>query len=146
MLAASFAEVALDAANEAFNASAGRLRKLYAAQQTCLMFGCGIGKSSWDNPLVESEDLALLSGLQVEKLAGNCLQKVTFEQVPLLGDGAVAVPKWREQQCQSCIKVERSQNTEDGFQKIREAFPNQPSDLCPFHLNPTKYGGLAGKR
>eukprot|EP00931_Biecheleriopsis_adriatica_P074891 TRINITY_DN48868_c0_g1_i1.p1 TRINITY_DN48868_c0_g1~~TRINITY_DN48868_c0_g1_i1.p1 ORF type:complete len:530 (-),score=154.93 TRINITY_DN48868_c0_g1_i1:40-1629(-) len=55
-------EVALDAANEAFNASAGRLRKLYA----------------------------------VEKLAGNCLQKVTFEQ------------------------VERSQNTEDGFQKIRE--------------------------
>mmetsp|Transcript_58354 Transcript_58354/g.126178 ORF Transcript_58354/g.126178 Transcript_58354/m.126178 type:complete len:531 (-) Transcript_58354:190-1782(-) len=55
-------EVALDAANEAFNASAGRLRKLYA----------------------------------VEKLAGNCLQKVTFEQ------------------------VERSQTTEDGFQKIRE--------------------------
>jgi len=55
-------EVARDAANEAFNASAGRLRKLYA----------------------------------VEKLAGNCLQKVTFEQ------------------------VERSQNTEDGFQKIRE--------------------------
>merc|ERR1719230_2376184 len=55
-------EVALDAANEAFNASAGRLRKLYA----------------------------------VEKLAGNCLQRVTFEQ------------------------VERSQTTEDGFQKIRE--------------------------
>lgn len=55
-------EVALDAANEAFNASAGRLRKLYA----------------------------------VEKLSGNCLQKITFEQ------------------------VERSQNTEDGFQKIRE--------------------------
>lgn len=55
-------EVALNAANEAFNASAGRLRKLYA----------------------------------VEKLAGNCLQKITFEQ------------------------VERSQNTEDGFQKIRE--------------------------
>lgn len=55
-------EVALDAANEAFNASAGRLRKLYA----------------------------------VEKLAGNCLQKITFEQ------------------------VERSQSTEDGFQKIRE--------------------------
>jgi len=55
-------EVALDAANEAFNASAGRLRKLYA----------------------------------VEKLAGNCLQKITFEQ------------------------VERSQTTEDGFQKIRE--------------------------
>jgi len=55
-------EVALDAANEAFNASAGRLRKLYA----------------------------------VEKLAGNFLQKTTFEQ------------------------VERSQNTEDGFQKIRE--------------------------
>lgn len=54
--------VAKDAANEAFNASAGRLRKLYA----------------------------------VEKLAGNCLQKITFEQ------------------------VERSQNTEDGFQKIRE--------------------------
>jgi len=55
-------EVALDAANEAFNAQAGRLRKLYA----------------------------------VEKLAGNGLQKITFEQ------------------------VERSQNTEDGFQKIRE--------------------------
>merc|ERR1719181_2345209 len=55
-------EVALDAANEAFNASAGRLRKLYA----------------------------------VEKLAGNCLQKITFEQ------------------------VERSQHTEEGFQRIRE--------------------------
>jgi len=55
-------EVALQAANEAFNASAGRLRKLYA----------------------------------LEKLAGNCLQKITFEQ------------------------VERSQNTEDGFQKIRD--------------------------
>eukprot|EP00427_Karlodinium_veneficum_P061497 CAMPEP_0169376730 /NCGR_PEP_ID=MMETSP1017-20121227/38829_1 /TAXON_ID=342587 /ORGANISM="Karlodinium micrum, Strain CCMP2283" /LENGTH=469 /DNA_ID=CAMNT_0009475799 /DNA_START=122 /DNA_END=1531 /DNA_ORIENTATION=+ len=49
-------------ANEAFNASAGRLRKLYA----------------------------------VEKLAGNCLQKITFEQ------------------------VERSQHTEEGFQRIRE--------------------------
>merc|ERR1719359_607715 len=55
-------EVALDAATEAFNASAGRLRKLYA----------------------------------VEKLAGNCLQKITFEQ------------------------VERSQTTEEGFQRIRE--------------------------
>merc|ERR1712060_550588 len=55
-------DVALNAANEAFNASAGRLRKLYA----------------------------------MEKLVGNSLQKVTFEQ------------------------VERSQNTEDGFQKIRE--------------------------
>merc|ERR1719330_730748 len=55
-------EVALEAANEAFNASAGRLRKLYA----------------------------------IEKLAGNSLQKKTFEQ------------------------VERSQSTEDGFQKIRE--------------------------
>merc|ERR1719335_1719881 len=55
-------EVALDAANEAFNASAGRLRKLYA----------------------------------IEKLAGNCLQKITCEQ------------------------VERSQTTENGFQKIRE--------------------------
>lgn len=55
-------EVALEAANEAFNASAGKLRKLYA----------------------------------IEKLAGNCLQKTTFEQ------------------------MERSQNTEDGFQKIRE--------------------------
>merc|ERR1740127_396419 len=55
-------EVALEAANEAFNTSAGRLRKLYA----------------------------------VEKLAGNCLQKITFEQ------------------------VERSQTTEDGFQKIRD--------------------------
>merc|ERR1719155_275782 len=55
-------EVALEAANEAFNASAGRLRKLYA----------------------------------IEKLAGNCLQKIIFEQ------------------------VEKSQNTEDGFQKIRE--------------------------
>lgn len=55
-------EVALNAANEAFNASAGRLRKLYA----------------------------------VEKLAGNALQKITYEQ------------------------VETSQATEDGFQKIRE--------------------------
>jgi len=55
-------DVALKAANEAFNASAGRLRKLYA----------------------------------IEKLCGNSLQKTTFEQ------------------------VERSQNTEDGFQKIRE--------------------------
>merc|ERR1719401_1095425 len=55
-------EVALEAANEAFNASAGRLRKLYA----------------------------------IEKLAGNCLQKITYEQ------------------------VERSQTTENGFQKIRE--------------------------
>jgi hypothetical protein len=55
-------EIALEAANEAFNASAGRLRKLYA----------------------------------IEKLCGNCLQKVQFEQ------------------------VERSNNTEDGFQKIRE--------------------------
>ncbi|CAK8990852.1 Protein terminal ear1-like [Durusdinium trenchii] len=64
--------VALDAANEAFNASAGRLRKLYAARAVT-------GESA-----------------RVEKLAGNCLQKVTFEQ------------------------VERSQNTEDGFQKIRE--------------------------
>lgn len=55
-------EVALEAANEAFNASAGRLRKLYA----------------------------------IEKLAQNCLQKITYEQ------------------------VERSQKTEDGFQKIRD--------------------------
>merc|ERR1719390_202879 len=55
-------EVALEAANEAFNASAGRLRKIWA----------------------------------VEKLAGNCLQKIIFEQ------------------------VEKSQATEDGFQKIRE--------------------------
>ncbi|CAE8736189.1 unnamed protein product [Polarella glacialis] len=54
--------VALQAANEAFNASAGRLRKLYA----------------------------------IEKLSGNSLQRITFEQ------------------------VERSQNTEDGFQKIRD--------------------------
>merc|ERR1712118_517898 len=55
-------EVALEAANEAFQACAGRLRKLYA----------------------------------IEKLAGNCLQKITFDQ------------------------VEKSQATEDGFQKIRE--------------------------
>merc|ERR1719158_2322164 len=55
-------EVALEAANEAFNASAGRLKKLWA----------------------------------VEKLGGNCLQKIIFEQ------------------------VEKSQATEDGFQKIRE--------------------------
>merc|ERR550514_1422534 len=54
--------VALDAANEAFNASAGRLRKIWA----------------------------------IEKLGGNCLQKVIYEQ------------------------VEKSQVTEDGFQKIRE--------------------------
>lgn len=56
-------EVALEAANSAFLASAGRLRKLYA----------------------------------VEKLVGNCLQRIIFEQ------------------------VERSQVTEDGFQRIREA-------------------------
>merc|ERR1719217_842667 len=55
-------QVALEAANEAFQASAGRLRKIYA----------------------------------VEKLAGNCLQKIIFEQ------------------------VEKSQAMEDGFQKIRE--------------------------
>merc|ERR1711937_546755 len=55
-------EVALEAANEAFNASAGRLKKLWA----------------------------------IEKLGGNCLQKIIFEQ------------------------VEKSQTTEDGFQKIRE--------------------------
>lgn len=55
-------EVALRSANDAFNASSGRLRRLYA----------------------------------IEKLSGNCLQKITFEQ------------------------VERSQATEDGFQKIRE--------------------------
>merc|ERR1712093_304333 len=55
-------EVALEAANEAFNASAGRLKKLWA----------------------------------VEKLGGNCLQKIIYEQ------------------------VEKSQTTEDGFQKIRE--------------------------
>jgi len=55
-------EVALEAANEAFNASAGRLKKLWA----------------------------------IEKLGGNCLQKIIFEQ------------------------VEKSQATEDGFQKIRE--------------------------
>merc|ERR1719316_857363 len=55
-------DVALEAANEAFQASAGRLRKIYA----------------------------------VEKLAGNCLQKIIFEQ------------------------VEKSQAMEDGFQKIRE--------------------------
>jgi len=55
-------EVAMEAATEAFNASAGRLRKLYA----------------------------------IEKLAGNCLQKITFEQ------------------------VERSQTTENGFQQIRD--------------------------
>jgi len=54
-------EVALAAANEAFNASAGRLRKLYA----------------------------------IEKLAGNCLQKITMEQ------------------------VDKCQGTEDGFQQIR---------------------------
>lgn len=54
--------VALDAANEAFNASAGRLRTMWA----------------------------------LEKLAGNSLQKVIYEQ------------------------VEKSQVTEDGFQKIRE--------------------------
>merc|ERR1719213_575001 len=55
-------EVALEAANEAFNASVGRLKKLWA----------------------------------VEKLGGNCLQKIIYEQ------------------------VEKSQTTEDGFQKIRE--------------------------
>eukprot|EP00747_Dinoflagellata_sp_TGD_P162943 gnl/TRDRNA2_/TRDRNA2_181125_c0_seq1.p1 gnl/TRDRNA2_/TRDRNA2_181125_c0~~gnl/TRDRNA2_/TRDRNA2_181125_c0_seq1.p1 ORF type:complete len:531 (+),score=158.52 gnl/TRDRNA2_/TRDRNA2_181125_c0_seq1:86-1678(+) len=71
-------EVALDAANEAFNASAGRLRKLYA----------------------------------IEKLAGNCLQKITFEQ------------------------VERSQTTEDGFQRIREVTGlNDVMDIVHKFLN-----------
>jgi len=55
-------EVALEAANEAFNASAGRLKKLWA----------------------------------IEKLGGNCLQTIIEEQ------------------------LEKSQATEDGFQKIRE--------------------------
>jgi len=55
-------EIALEAANEAFTAAAGRLRKIFA----------------------------------IEKLAGNCLQKTTFEQ------------------------IERSQHTEDGFQRIRD--------------------------
>lgn len=55
-------EVALEAANEAFNATAGRLRKLYA----------------------------------IEKLSGNFLQKTTNEQ------------------------LERSNTTEEGFQRIRE--------------------------
>lgn len=52
----------MEAANEAFQATAGRFRKIYA----------------------------------VEKLTGNCLQKIIFEQ------------------------AEQSQATEDGFQKIRE--------------------------
>lgn len=55
-------EVALEAATEAFEATAGRYRKIYA----------------------------------IEKLTGNCLQKLTFEQATF------------------------SQATEDGFQKIRE--------------------------
>lgn len=55
-------DTALDAATEAFEATAGRYRKIYA----------------------------------IEKLTGNCLQKLTFEQ------------------------AEQSQATEDGFQKIRE--------------------------
>eukprot|EP00929_Paragymnodinium_shiwhaense_P006874 TRINITY_DN110827_c0_g1_i1.p1 TRINITY_DN110827_c0_g1~~TRINITY_DN110827_c0_g1_i1.p1 ORF type:complete len:587 (+),score=212.27 TRINITY_DN110827_c0_g1_i1:122-1882(+) len=55
-------EVAMDAATEAFQARAGRFRKLYA----------------------------------IEKLTGNCLQKIIFDQ------------------------AEQSQATEDGFQKIRE--------------------------
>mmetsp|Transcript_68940 Transcript_68940/g.213858 ORF Transcript_68940/g.213858 Transcript_68940/m.213858 type:complete len:593 (-) Transcript_68940:102-1880(-) len=55
-------EIAMEAANEAFQVTAGRYWKIYA----------------------------------VEKLTGNCLQKITFEQ------------------------LERSQMTEDGFQKIRE--------------------------
>eukprot|EP00452_MALV-II_sp_L67-6_P000127 gene127-122_t len=55
-------EIALEAANWGFNASAARLRKMWA----------------------------------IEKLAGNCLQKIMFEQ------------------------VEKSQATEDGFQRIRE--------------------------
>jgi len=55
-------DVAMEAANEAFQATAGRYWKIYA----------------------------------IEKLTGNCLQKITFEQ------------------------LEHSQQTEDGFQKIRE--------------------------
>lgn len=56
------AEIALEAANDAFNKSAGRLRKLYA----------------------------------IEKLVGSCLQKRTIEQ------------------------VEKTQQTEENFHRIRE--------------------------
>lgn len=55
-------EAALEAATEAFEATAGRYRKIYA----------------------------------IEKLTGNCLQRLTFDQ------------------------AEQSQATEDGFQRIRE--------------------------
>ncbi|CAK9001553.1 unnamed protein product, partial [Durusdinium trenchii] len=55
-------DVALEAATEAFEAMAGRYRKIYA----------------------------------IEKLTGNCLQRLTFDQ------------------------AEQSQATEDGFQRIRE--------------------------
>jgi len=55
-------EVAMEAATEAFHATAGRFRKIYA----------------------------------IEKLTGNCLQKIIFEQ------------------------AEENQTTEEGFQKIRE--------------------------
>jgi len=55
-------EIAREAASEAFQATAGRYRKIYA----------------------------------IEKLTGNCLQKIAYEQ------------------------AEHSQATEDGFQKIRE--------------------------
>ncbi|CAJ1349896.1 unnamed protein product [Effrenium voratum] len=55
-------EVAMEAATEAFEATAGRYRKIYA----------------------------------IEKLTGNCLQRLTFDQ------------------------AEQSQATEDGFQRIRE--------------------------
>ncbi|CAE7456428.1 Lipase [Symbiodinium natans] len=55
-------DIALEAATEAFEATAGRYRKIYA----------------------------------IEKLTGNCLQRLTFDQ------------------------AEQSQATEDGFQRIRE--------------------------
>ncbi|KAF4661147.1 hypothetical protein FOL47_006804 [Perkinsus chesapeaki] len=71
-------EVALEAANEAFNASAGRLRKLWV----------------------------------MEKLTGNCLQKIMVEQ------------------------VQKSQATEDGFQRIREVTGlNDVMDIVHRFLN-----------
>ncbi|KAF4696883.1 hypothetical protein FOZ60_014644 [Perkinsus olseni] len=71
-------EVAVEAANEAFNASAGRLRKLWV----------------------------------MEKLTGNCLQKIMVEQ------------------------VQKSQATEDGFQRIREVTGlNDVMDIVHRFLN-----------
>eukprot|EP00438_Fugacium_kawagutii_P019590 Skav228914 [mRNA] locus=scaffold2504:52236:66837:+ [translate_table: standard] len=86
VLSAQYKEVALSAANDAFETCAGRLRKLYAIEKLSGRLGY---------------DLAVLIGAwRFDRRKGtwhkNFLQKTTFEQ------------------------VERSQSTEDNFQKIRD--------------------------